>query len=234
MLRPSALLAYHGVGVVEDEADPRRLVTAPALLDRHVGFLQRLGYRFLTAEELLKETVGEPPRPGTAVLTFDDGWADAVDAVLPLLLRRGMRATFYICPSRLGGTHPDVYGDAGRLLDAEGVRVLVDAGMEVASHSLGHRDLRTLPDDELADDLVRSKAEVETLTGRRCRTFAYPFGFRNRRVEEAVQRAGYELAFTWGPGPWHRFAAPRLPAPPRHGAARLALKLLGIRRRVTA
>lgn len=230
MLRPPALLAYHGIGMVDDDGDPNRLVTAPTLLDRQVGFLQRLGYRFLTAEELLEDAGDHPPRPGTAVLTFDDGWHDAVDVVVPLLQRRGIAATFYVCPAWLGGSHPDVRGSAARLMDADGVRALVAAGMEVASHSLAHRDLRTLPDDELAGDLARSKADVETITGRPCRTFAYPFGFRDARVEAAVRGAGYELAFAWGIGPWRRFAAPRLPAPPRHGAGRLALKLLGIRR----
>ena len=75
-----------------------------------------------------------------------------------------------------------------------------------------------------------SKAAVEELTGRPCRTFAYPYGLHDERVTRAVADAGYELAFTWLPGPWRPLEAPRLPAPPRHGAARLAVKLLGVRR----
>lgn len=231
MLRPPALLAYHGIGRAAVGGDPHHLMTAPDLLDAHIRFLRRLGYRFLTAEQLLDETAGDRPPHGVAVLTFDDGWADAVDVVVPLLGRHGVVATFYVCTDWLGRSHPLVEGEAGGLLDAGAVRSLVDVGMEVGSHSRSHRDLRALDDDELAADLTSSKAAIETLTGRPCRTFAYPFGAWDDRVAAAVRGAGYELAFGWGPGPWRRDVAPRLPAPPRHGATRLALKLLGVRRR---
>lgn len=231
MPRPPALLAYHGVGRTTQGADPYRLVTAPEHLDAHIRFLRRFGYRFLTAEQLLDETGGDRAPDGVAVLTFDDGWADAVDTVMPLLDRHGVVATFYVCTDWLGRSHPLVGGEAAGLLDAEAVRPLVDAGMEVGSHSRAHRDLRALDDDELAEDLTSSKAAIEALTDRPCRTFAYPYGAWDDRVAAAVRAAGYELAFGWGPGPWRRHVIPRLPAPPRHGAPRLALKLFGVRRR---
>ena len=102
--------------------------------------------------------------------------------------------------------------------------------MELGSHSLSHFDLRKLSDAELAAELSDSKQAVEAITGRPCRLFAYPYGLYDDRVVEAVGTAGYELAFAWLPGPWRPLEAPRLPAPPRHGAGRLALKLLGVRR----
>jgi len=49
-------------------------------------------------------------------------------------------------------------------------------------------------------------------------------------VTQAAAEAGYELAFGWLPGPWQPLAAPRLPAPPRNGPLRLALKLAGLRK----
>jgi len=103
--------------------------------------------------------------------------------------------------------------------------------MELGSHSLTHPDLRKLDDEALAFELADSKTAVERITGRPCRTFAYPYGLYDERVVRAVGAAGYELAFAWLPGPWLPLEAPRLPAPPRHGALRLALKLAGLRRR---
>jgi peptidoglycan/xylan/chitin deacetylase (PgdA/CDA1 family) len=103
--------------------------------------------------------------------------------------------------------------------------------MELGSHSLSHPDLRKLDDAELSRQLEESKAAVEQITGRPCRTLAYPFGLYDERVVAAAGAAGYELAFAWLPGPWRPLEAPRLPAPPRHGAGRLGLKLLGVRRR---
>jgi peptidoglycan/xylan/chitin deacetylase (PgdA/CDA1 family) len=224
------ILCYHGIGDASEEDDPRRIVTSPGHFEAHLRHLLRRGYRFATAAQLLAGGRPRRPRRGTAVLTFDDGFADAVDVVAPMLRRHGLRATFYVNPGLLGTQHDLVGGAAGRLLDAEGVRELHAAGMELGSHAMTHRDLRTLGDAELAEELVASRAAIERLTGVPCRTLAYPYGLYDRRVARAAADAGYELAFAWLPGPWRALAAPRLPAPPRHGAARLALKLAGIRR----
>jgi peptidoglycan/xylan/chitin deacetylase (PgdA/CDA1 family) len=149
---------------------------------------------------------------------------------LPVLRSLGVRATFFVCPGLFGQQHPDVPGEAGELLRAEEARALHDAGMELGSHTLSHPDLRTLDDEELERELVGSKQAIEELTGEQCRTLAYPYGLYDQRVVRAARAAGYELAFGWLPGPWHPLEAPRLPAPPRHGSQRLALKLLGIRK----
>jgi peptidoglycan/xylan/chitin deacetylase (PgdA/CDA1 family) len=226
--RRPVILAYHGVGDADDAADPRRLVVSPRHLAAHIGLLRRRGYRFATAAELGPDG---PPPPRTAVLTFDDGWLDALTTVTPLLARLGIRASFFVCPGWWGGQHPQVSGPLGRLLDRDGVRSLVEAGMDVGSHAMTHRDLRGLSDTELEEELVVSRAEIERVTGRPCRTFAHPFGLSDARTEGAAGRAGYDLALAWLPGPWRPLAAPRLPGPPRHGALRLALKLAGIRRR---
>ncbi len=230
-LHPPVVLVYHAVDDVAAQADPSMLVTAPRHLEAHVRMLLLRGYRFFTAEELLDEFGGHRPPPQTAALTFDDGWADWLTVGVPLLQRLGVRATFYISPGRWG-VHDDlVQGEAGRLLGSQEARALYDLGMELGSHSMSHPDLRKLADDALAGELSASKAAIEWITGRSCRTFAYPFGLFDERVEQAVADAGYELALTWQPGPWRALATPRLPAPARHGAAWLGLNMLGVRRR---
>jgi peptidoglycan/xylan/chitin deacetylase (PgdA/CDA1 family) len=223
-LRPGTVLVYHGLG--PPEGDDARLLITPRHLESHVRFLQRRGYEFKTAEEL-----GGPPADGTVVLTFDDGFRTSLTDIAPLLRGLGVRATFYLSPGLLGRQHWRVPGDRGRLLDEDDAKELADAGMELGSHAMTHQDLRLLDGRELAFELEESKAAIEKITGRACRTLAYPYGLHDERVTEAAAAAGYDLAFAWLPGPWKRLAAPRLPAPPRHGATRLALKLAGVRRR---
>jgi peptidoglycan/xylan/chitin deacetylase (PgdA/CDA1 family) len=229
VLRP-VVLVHHGVGEASDAQDPHRLVASLDRLERQVRLLLSAGYRFSTAEELLGLPQRSPGR-GTAVLTFDDGFRSWLTLVAPLLRRMGVRATFYVCPGMWGVQHPLVEGEAGRLLEEHEAHALWEAGMELGSHTNSHPDLRGLDNAALATELRDSKAAVEALTGRPCRTHAYPYGLHDARVERAAAEAGYELAFAWLPGPWRRFGAPRLPAPTRHGAGRLALKLAGVRRR---
>ena len=226
LTRP-VVLVYHGVGDIDDASDPKRLIVAPEHLEAHVRLLLRRGYVFVPAGEL--PAAAEPP-PRTAALTFDDGWSNWLTVALPLLERLGVRATFFVCPGLWGAQHPDVAGAAGRLLDEDGARALHEAGMELGSHSLSHPDLRGLDDLSLARELAESKESLEAITGRSCTTLAYPYGLFDARVERAAADAGYDLAFAWLPGPWRRWAVPRLPAPPRYGGRRLALKLLGLRR----
>ncbi|MDQ1465766.1 MAG: hypothetical protein QOH10_181 [Actinomycetota bacterium] len=233
LLRPRVVLAYHGVASApasktDEGADPHRLLVDPARLESQLRYLLRLGYDVRSADDLVGSVT---PVPATAVLTFDDGWHDGVTTVMPMLERLGTTATFFVCPGWFGGCHPEVRGDEARLLTEDDIAVLVQHGMSVGSHSMSHRDLRTLDDATLRADLRESKALIEAATQRPCRLFAYPYGLFDERVERAVEDAGYEAAFAWSPErwsaePWRRFAIPRLPAPPRNGARRLALKLI--------
>jgi peptidoglycan/xylan/chitin deacetylase (PgdA/CDA1 family) len=223
--RTPIVLAYHGVDV-RFPAEAAPLFNTPQQLEAHVKLLKRLGYRFVTATDLTRGDRGGR----VAALTFDDGWENWRRVVLPLLDRLGVPASFYVCPGWFGGHHPDVRGPAGELLDEDEVRALVDAGMEVGSHSNTHPDLTALDDDRLEQELVGSKQRLETLTGVACETLAYPFGAHDARVVDGARAAGYRLAFGWRRGPWSALAAPRLVAPPGRGAPSLAAKLLGIRR----
>lgn len=221
--RPPVVLAFHGVGHATDEEDPHRLVMTPEHLEAQLRMLLRLGYRFVAARELDPH---RPPPPGTAVATFDDGWRDAITTVAPLLGRLGIPGSFYVCPGWWGQQHPLVSGEAGRTLSRDEARELAALGMEVAAHTLTHPDLRSLDDAELRRQLTEPREELTDLLGAPVTTLAYPYGLSDERVRAAAAAAGYALALGWLPGPWTAFDVPRLPGPPRHGAARLAVKLL--------
>lgn len=88
---------------------------------------------------------------------------------------------------------------AGELImDWDQVRALRDAGMDVESHTRGHRVLETLDARSLADELAGSRADLERELGRPVRAIAYPVGRRIahlREVRDAVTAAGYRLGF---------------------------------------
>ncbi|MDX6199799.1 MAG: hypothetical protein QOJ79_2950 [Actinomycetota bacterium] len=227
-LGAAVVLTHHAVDDVDPSCDPRLLVASPAHLEEQIRLLHKRGYLFRTAADLLDRG---PLRRRQAVLTFDDGFASWVTVVLPLLRQLGVVASFYVCPGLYGQQHEHVVGAAGRHMSEDDVVTLHAAGMDIGSHTCSHPDLRLLDDDRLGDELLTSRRRVESLTGQPCRTFAYPYGLYDERVVAATAAAGYELAFRWTPGRWLPLEAPRLPAPTRHGARRLALKLAGVRRR---
>lgn len=84
-----------------------------------------------------------------------------------------------------------------RVLGWDALRELASEGLAVCSHGHRHALCTRLSDPVLAEDLAVSKAEIESRLGPHAPppAFAYPASARSRRVDAAVEAAGYELAF---------------------------------------
>jgi len=79
------------------------------------------------------------------------------------------------------------------------LRALTRAGMDVESHTRGHRVLQTLDDNALRDELLGSKQDLESQLGRPVRAIAYPVGrkiARKERIRNAVAAAGYRVGLS--------------------------------------
>ena len=132
---------------------------------RQLNVLRRLGFNFVTLDELLCYVRGDgglPRRP--LLLTFDDGYAHLSDTVLPVLTARRIPAVVFAVSGHLGGTN--VWDEAIgaprlRLLDAEGLRRLAAASIEIGAHSRTHRPLTRVPDALLASEIAGSVNDLE-------------------------------------------------------------------------
>jgi peptidoglycan/xylan/chitin deacetylase (PgdA/CDA1 family) len=207
------VLAYHSVAPRMEARLLPSMITLTDDLAEHVGQLRAMDRRIVTAGELAAELAAGASAADTAVLTFDDGWADALTVAAPLLRELGVSATFFLCPGLFGNPEPTM-SFAGRVLTRDEAELLHEAGMELGAHSMQHPDLTAVDDAMLAHELAESRRQVEAITGSACRVMAYPFGAQDARVRRAAARAGYELAFTYRDGPWKPLAAPRVPMPP--------------------
>ena len=153
-----------------------------------MAWLHEQGYTAMRMDAVARCLSGETPCPARAVaLTFDDGYADAFTAALPVLQRYGFTATFYIVSGFVG--QPGYMG-------WEQLAALRDAGMEIAAHTVDHSDLTTL-DPATADyEIVQSKADIERQLGITVVSFCYPTGLYNWSIEELTRAAGYLSATT--------------------------------------
>jgi len=92
---PRLIIVRHHRAYLPDERPLVRLGVAVDVLREQLAALGRLGLTPVTVSEGLARLAGG--RPGRVVaLTFDDGYADNVDVVLPLLEAAGARATFFL------------------------------------------------------------------------------------------------------------------------------------------
>lgn len=79
------------------------------------------------------------------------------------------------------------------------IRQLGGAGMDIESHTRGHRVLQTLDRAGLDDELAGSRADLQRELGTAPRTVAYPVGrsiAHDLLIRDAVTRAGYRVGFT--------------------------------------
>jgi peptidoglycan/xylan/chitin deacetylase (PgdA/CDA1 family) len=184
------ILTYHRVHVYATELTKSQpdLTIEPGTFAAQMQGLHRAGYRTVTQRQLfaaLYRRAALPEKP--VLLSFDDGYIDDVDQVLPVLRRLHMKATFYV---NTGRTH-----EAG-FLSARQIRVLDRAGMDVGDHSATHANLPALPSQALEREVAGSRADLERIVGHPVYWFAYPFGAFDARVVAEVRRAGYLLAVT--------------------------------------
>ncbi len=109
--RPSLVgLTYHRIGAV-DELDPGLVSASMEDLDRQIRWL-KAHVRLLSPEEVLAGVRGDLTPPGpSAFITFDDGYADNLEAAR-LLARHGVRAFFFVTSGFVGS---DVVPDWDRL-----------------------------------------------------------------------------------------------------------------------
>lgn len=105
------------------------------------------------------------------------------------------------------------------------LRVLGDAGWEIASHTQTHPKLPELGDEDLHAELVTSREICTRELGATCRSLAYPYGAFDDRVAEAAGEAGYKAAGILALGPPEPLRWPRVGVYSFDTAARFRVKV---------
>jgi hypothetical protein len=141
-------------------------------------------------DRLAKKRTGlfAPDDLADVVITFDDGHQSNLDIAVPLLLERGLSAYFFITTGFI---------DSRRgFLSAEGVQALSDVpGMIVGSHGVTHQFFNDLTSHDAHQELVKSKACLESITKHPCASMSFPGGRYNKRTLELLQSTGYTQWF---------------------------------------
>jgi peptidoglycan/xylan/chitin deacetylase (PgdA/CDA1 family) len=82
------------------------------------------------------------------------------------------------------------------LADADTLRPLTADGFTIGSHTLTHRHLADLRDDECRHELLESKRRLEDVLGSEVRHLAYPYGSTSDLVRQRAMECGYRTACT--------------------------------------
>ena len=155
--------------------------------------------------------------PKSALLTFDDGFANHITNAIPLLRKYNIPAINFIAADKMGGQYawdgvpPELYEP---LMDEQQVRDWLAAGYAIGSHTLTHEHLDRMSSTEKTRQIVESKAVLEAKFRQPISWLCYPFGDFDIECETIAKQAGYFGAFACyrKTNPWKidRFAIRRV------------------------
>ena len=132
--------------------------------------------------------LGTDNRQMRVALTFDIGYNPDNIELMRYLASENIQATFFMV-----GGHPDM------------VNGVLDNGHELGNHSWTHRDLTTLDEAEIRDEVVRTELVIgQVREGATTRPFfRAPFGALDERVVRIAHEEGYQLiGWTADSGDW--------------------------------
>ncbi|WZL81708.1 polysaccharide deacetylase family protein [Vallitaleaceae bacterium 9-2] len=116
-------------------------------------------------------------------LSYDDGRC-ADRRLIEIMNRHGIRGTFHL-NAGLMGSHDRI--------PKEEVSTLYQ-GHEVAAHTYNHPTIARSPREELIDQVMQDRKELEALVGYPVRGMSYPNGSYNQRIIEALPHLGIEYS----------------------------------------
>ena len=123
-------------------------------------------------------------------LTFDDGARSFYSRALPILEEYQLSAHLFVTTGFAGksnswpGQSKSV--DNFPLLDWQQIEYCADKGIHIECHTVNHPDLRGLSPSQIVVECEQADAAIECVVGRRPRFMAYPYGYFDNEVQDAI------------------------------------------------
>ena len=184
----------------------------PSDFEQQLEVLKNRNYTTITLAQLVAAWNGASLPAKPVIITFDDGFADQMQA-FALLEKYQMKATFYIIDGGAGSNwciganrryndpSQPTTGCGDAYLTWDQIRQLDDSGLiTIGSHTINHPDLANETPDQQQAEIVGGKTELESEIGHKVSDFAYPYGDYNQATIAIVKAAGFATAVTTAPG----------------------------------
>lgn len=188
-----ALRYFQGVPVLNyhqiNNEDHNALTLSSKEFEAQIKYLQREGYTAISPDQLadyLQYGKALPAKP--VLITLDDGYEDNYRVAYPILQKYQFTATIFLIT--------DFVGNYGRYLTWDQIREMSEQGYSFEDHTLSHISLPNASDEEIRNQLGKSKEALEWRLGKKVEYLAYPGGEYDQRVIQLTKEAGYRAAFT--------------------------------------
>lgn len=182
------ILMYHAVGNGNEIDWPKSLIMSESLFESHMRYLKDNGYTIVSVEQLAHRLEKGESVDKYVALSFDDGYKNNHDVVLPLLKKYDAKASFFVINKEIGQP---------LFMDDDDIKDMLAAGMEIGSHTYSHNPLAKIDTKYLVWEFDTSRYWLKKkFDGYIVRTLAYPNGSYNETVIAAAQKYGFYRALT--------------------------------------
>ena len=154
-------------------------------------------------------------------LTFDDGLESHYTIAKPLLVKNGLKGTFFVtCHKNLWTSNLNMFAKrmAERAFDFKHLKEFEDDGLEIGNHTLSHINLTTLPDEQIYQEIQKTTEVLHSMGVKDIKTFCYPGYYTDKRVEGVVKYLGFTHArtgYTYEDVGWTQWERDEKPSEPR-------------------
>ncbi|MDQ7010623.1 MAG: polysaccharide deacetylase family protein [Mariprofundaceae bacterium] len=191
------VLMYNNIGTYP-EAAMEDAMSAKAFA-RDMDFLATHGYQVVSLDEAMQRAMERRRLPDRLVaLTFDGGYRDLLETVVPALDKHHFPATFFISPHHIGGSLT-VGGVDIPCMNQDEISRLTEAGHEIGAYALSGRIYQpqnSTMEKQLIEDIRLAAHTFPSLLARPLRFVSVREGIPGSRVIEALKDAGVEGFFT--------------------------------------
>ena len=184
---------YHSISEHVGNEKHNKWRVKPQDFEKQMNWFYKNNWKSFTISELSK--LDEIPEK-SFVITFDDGYEDNYLNAFPILKKYNFKATIYLVPNQKTNYWEEKNTSVlSNLLNEKQILEMQNSGLiEFGSHTLSHVNLSTINDEQLLNELKKSKEEVEKITNQECEAFAYPYGKFDDKIVQAVKNVGYKNA----------------------------------------
>lgn len=197
------VLCYHNVATQEEKAafpeEDDWTITVDNF-EEHLKYLKKHHYKTLTMDEFYNWKIGNLKLPYKSVLiTFDDGFLSNYHYAFDLLKKYDMNATVFVVGSFIDASNTSSWnGNIKTYMTKEILNNLENEypNIEIYSHSynLHYQGAINQEEEALQNDINKFNEFYKDT-----KFYCYPFGQYNDKMENALEKSGYKLAFRYGP-----------------------------------
>ncbi|MEO7718068.1 MAG: polysaccharide deacetylase family protein [Capsulimonas sp.] len=198
---PVPILMYHAVEDAARAPEYKHFYVTRSEFAGQMRMLRRGGYTPITFPMLADAMAGDAALPAKPVLlTFDDGYANLLTNVHPLLRKMNFPYTVFLVSERIGKTNDWVIAEgyeATPLLDWTQIHEMNEwDGVSFQAHTATHPHLNRIAPDQLRHEIYNSKQQLEQQLQHPMDVLCYPYGHLSDEVVDETRAAGYAMAVT--------------------------------------